>query len=76
MATELEVKWMNLIAPMKPRFIESEGVWCVAYDNEFDREIERFPTKELAVSFCNSLAAPPGSLSLKSKQRELGANTL
>lgn len=56
MATELEIRVLDLIAPMEPRFIESEGVWCVAYDSEFEREIERFPSKEAAEKFCASLS--------------------
>ena len=57
MATELETRVLDLIAPMEPRFIESEGVWCVAYDNEFEREIERFPSKEAAEKFCTDFSS-------------------
>jgi hypothetical protein len=58
MATGTEIRWLELVAPMSPRFIESEGKWAVAYNNEFDREIERFDTREEAASFCNANQNP------------------
>lgn len=58
MATDMEIRWLELIAPMSPRFIESERKWAVAYDNEFDREIERFETREDAVAFCRAHPRP------------------
>lgn len=55
MATEIEMRWLDQITPHHPRFIDSEGKWAVAYDNEFDREIERFDTQEEAIAFCAAL---------------------
>lgn len=58
MATEMEIRWLETVAPMSPRFIESEGKWAVAYDNEFDREIERFDTRDEAAAFCRAHPRP------------------
>lgn len=70
MANELEIRWLNLVAPLKPRFIESEGVWCVAWDNEFEREVERFATKDEAVDFCKALSGDHLRAAITAKQTD------
>ncbi|MFN7093266.1 MAG: hypothetical protein ACK4P4_22275 [Allorhizobium sp.] len=59
MATDLEARWMENMAALAPRFIESEGVWCVAYDNEFCREVDRFATKKEAEEFVMGFSDNP-----------------
>lgn len=57
MATHAELHWLDVIAEGVPRFIESEGKWCVAYTNESGREIERFASREEALQCCEELSA-------------------
>jgi len=54
MATDLEIRMLDIAAQMTPRFVESEGRWAVAWDNEFGREIERFNTRDEAAAFCRA----------------------
>lgn len=60
MSTALEARWLEAIAPLSPRFIDSEGKWAVAYENEFEREIERFDTHDEAKAFCSALSTSAG----------------
>lgn len=57
--TEVERQMIEIAAPLEPRWIASENVWAFVYDNEFDREVERYGSKDECIAAIRALKDKP-----------------